>query len=128
MGAIKTRRIKNDVIMNMRLVCMSRYDKSMITFCKSHGGFIAYLIRCDFSRFKGLLDLISDDIAPWDVFLSFFSSQIFTVKALFMIKHPKILCFKIKKGNKSTLSDLFPNIIQGKVLNTFPCKILYIDF
>ena len=64
MGAIKTRRIKNDVIMNMRLVCMSRYDKSMITFCKSHGGFIAYLIRCDLSRFKGLLDLISDDIAP----------------------------------------------------------------
>lgn len=28
----------------------------------------------------------------------FFSSQLFTVKALFMIKHPKILCFKIKKG------------------------------
>ena len=67
MGAIKTRRIKDDVIMNMRLICMSRYDKSMIAFGKSHGGFIAYLIRflrCDLSRFKGLSDLISDDIAP----------------------------------------------------------------
>ena len=45
MSTIKTRRIKNDVIMNMRLVCVSRYDKSMIAFGKSHGGFIAYLIR-----------------------------------------------------------------------------------
>ena len=66
MGAIKTRRIKDDVIMNMRLIRMSRYDKSMIAFGKSHGGFIAYLIRflrCDFSWLKGLPDLISDDIA-----------------------------------------------------------------
>lgn len=30
MGAIKTRRIKDDVIMNMRLIRMSRYDKNMI--------------------------------------------------------------------------------------------------
>lgn len=36
MGAIKTRRIKDDVIMNMRLIRMSRYDKSMIAFGKSH--------------------------------------------------------------------------------------------
>ena len=66
MGAIKTRRIKDYVIMNMRLIRMSRYDKSMIAFGKSHGGFIAYLIcflRCNFSRLKGLPDLISDNIA-----------------------------------------------------------------
>ena len=66
MGTVKTRRIKDDVIMNMRLIRMSRYDKSMIAFGKSHGGFIAYLIRflrCDFSRLKGLPDLISNDIA-----------------------------------------------------------------
>lgn len=52
--------------MNMRPICMSCYDKSMIPFGKSHGGFIAYLIRflrCDFSRFKGLPDLINGDIA-----------------------------------------------------------------
>ena len=68
MGTVKTRRIKDDVIMNMRLIRMSRYDKSVIAFGKSHGGFIAHLIRflrCDFSRFKGLSDLISDDIAFW---------------------------------------------------------------
>ena len=67
MGTVKTRGIKDDVIMNMRLIRMSRYDKSMIAFGKSHGGFITYLIRflrCDFSRFKGLPDLISDDISP----------------------------------------------------------------
>ena len=66
MGAIKTRRIKDDVIMNMRLIRMSRYDKSMIAFGKSHGGFIAYLIRffrCNLTWFKGLSDLISYDIA-----------------------------------------------------------------
>lgn len=66
MGAVKTRRIKDDVIMNMRPICMSCYDKSMIPFGKSHGGFIAYLIRflrCDFSWPKGLPDLISNDIA-----------------------------------------------------------------
>ena len=66
MGAVKTRRIKDDVIMNMRLIRMSRYNKSMIAFGKSHGGFMAYLIRflrCNFSQLKGLPDLISDDIA-----------------------------------------------------------------
>lgn len=45
MGTIKTRRIKDDVIMNVRLIRMSRYNKSMIAFGKSHDGFIAYLIR-----------------------------------------------------------------------------------
>ena len=67
MGAIKTRRIKDNVIMNMRFIRMSRSDKSMIAFGKSHGGFIAHLIRflrCDSSRLKGLPNLIGDDIAP----------------------------------------------------------------
>ena len=51
--------------MNIRLISMSRYNKSVIAFGKSHGGFIAYLIRflrCDFSRLKGLAYLVCDDI------------------------------------------------------------------
>ena len=65
MGAIKTRRIKDDVIMNMRLIRMSRYNKSVIAFGKSHGGFIAYLIRflgVISPGLKDYLNLIRDDI------------------------------------------------------------------
>ena len=68
MGAIKTRRIKDDVIMNMRLIRMSRYNKSVIAFGKSHGGFIAYLIRflgVISPGLKDYLNLIRDDITFW---------------------------------------------------------------
>ena len=52
--------------MDMCPICMSRYNKSVFVFGKSHGGFMAYLVNFlwrDFSRFKGLSDLISYDIA-----------------------------------------------------------------
>ena len=58
--------IKNDMIVNMCPVRMGRDNKSVLALCKSHAGFISYLIgflRCNFSRFEGLANLIGNDIS-----------------------------------------------------------------
>ena len=64
--AFKRGRVPVNVIVNMSLVRVCRYDKSVITLGKSHGKFISDFVgflRRDFTRFEGLADLISDYIA-----------------------------------------------------------------
>ena len=66
MGAIKTRRIKDDVIMNMRFVDVGADHKGMIALGEPPGKFYAQpvgFLRCDLARFEGLPDLIRDHIA-----------------------------------------------------------------
>ena len=51
--------------MNMNFICMCRYNKSMLSFCKSHCSFITNLIRFlrgYFTGFEGLANLVSYDI------------------------------------------------------------------
>lgn len=55
-----------DVVMNMCPVHMSCHNKCVLPFCESHAGFISDFIcflRCDFSRFEGLADLICNHIS-----------------------------------------------------------------
>ncbi len=62
----EARGIKDDVVMDMSPIGMGGYDKSMIPFGEAHGSFVTHLIgffRCDFSRLKGLSDLICDDVS-----------------------------------------------------------------
>ena len=58
--------IEYDVVMNMCPVHMSCHNKCVLPFCESHAGFISDFIcflRCDFSRFEGLADLICNHIS-----------------------------------------------------------------
>ena len=53
--------------MDMGLVRVRTYHKSMFAFEKPRGEVITDLVclfRCDFSRLKGLANLISNDIIP----------------------------------------------------------------
>ena len=57
---------ENDVIMNVRLVCMSCNDKGILPLCETHSELLANLIcflRSDLTWFEGLPDLVGDHIA-----------------------------------------------------------------
>ena len=57
---------ENDVIMNVRLVCMRCNDKGMFPLCETHSELLANLIcflRSDLTWFEGLPDLVGDHIA-----------------------------------------------------------------
>ena len=65
MGTIKTRRIKDDVIMNMRFVDVGADHKGMIAFGEPPGKFYAQpvgFLRCDLSGNKGLPQMVGDHI------------------------------------------------------------------
>ena len=88
-ATVQSRGIENDVVVDMRLVDVGRYDKSMAAFGKAHRQFIAHLIgflRRDFSRLEGLPYLVGDDIVllfpAGDVFILPLGEQKFFVSGL----------------------------------------------
>lgn len=62
-GLIQGGGVPNYVVMYMGFVYMSTNDKSMIALCESLGQFAAQTVcffRCDFSRTKGLPQMVGD--------------------------------------------------------------------
>ena len=57
--------VPNNMIVNMRFVCVGGNDKCVIPFCEPHGELISDFVcqlRRDFSRFEGLAYLIRNNV------------------------------------------------------------------
>ena len=66
-GPVQSRRIENDVVVNMRPVRMRGHNEGVPSFGKTHGQLIADpvgILRRNLTGFEGLPDLVGDHISP----------------------------------------------------------------
>ena len=63
--AVERSGIENDMIMDVGTVCVSCYQKSVFSFGEAHSQLVANpigFLRCDFTRFERLTNLVSNHI------------------------------------------------------------------